>query len=145
MSLAENERWFFLKKYSRAWPKSKIDELIGRRMATSNSIEIQVTSQDEGLPKLSSLGARVRYLRNKLQLSQTELAKRSGVSQPLISELEAEKAHTSGRTASLAASLGVSAYWLETGRTSSDQVAYVVENEDMLTIPILYAPGNCGS
>jgi transcriptional regulator with XRE-family HTH domain len=96
-------------------------------------------------PQLTTMGARVRYVRKNLALTQTELAKLAGVTQPVISDLEANRTHTSGRTASIAAALGVKALWLETGHSETDNLAQEAVNNDMLIIPVIAVPGNCGA
>lgn len=82
-------------------------------------------------------------MRAELAFSQAELAKKAKVTQPVISELEAGKAQTSGHTPSIADALGVNAYWLETGH---DQLPQFENNwlDGDLVIPVILAPGNCG-
>lgn len=94
-------------------------------------------------PDLETLGARIRYMRKVLSISQTELAKRANITQPVISELESDKARTSGHTASIANVLGVNAYWLETGRDEMPNFRDDSLDEDIV-IPVISAPGNCG-
>lgn len=93
-------------------------------------------------PPLETLGARIRYMRTVLAISQTELAKRAKITQPVISELESGKAQTSGHTASIAHALGVNAYWLETGRDEMPQFEGDALDEQVV-IPMISAPGNC--
>lgn len=62
-----------------------------------------------------SVGARVSARRTELGISQKELARRVGLTQPTISALEMGKSNTSGSIASLAKALGVVPLWLETG------------------------------
>jgi len=82
-------------------------------------------------------------MRAALGLSQSELAKKSNISQPVISGLESSKAQTSGHIPSIADALGVNAYWLETGH---DQLPQFENNwlDGDLVIPVILAPGNCG-
>lgn len=65
-----------------------------------------------------SIGNRVKQARKALNLTQTELAKRSNLKQSSISDLEVGKSQGTTYLASLAATLGVSALWLETGKGS---------------------------
>jgi len=81
-------------------------------------------------------------MRTVLSISQTELARRAKITQPVISELEAGKAQTSGHTASIADVLGVHAYWLETGADQLPQFADSLEED--IVIQVISAPGNCG-
>lgn len=64
---------------------------------------------------MTTMGARVAKRRKELGMSQAELAKQAGLRQPTISSLERNGSKTSGHCASLAAALGVSPIWLETG------------------------------
>ena len=89
-----------------------------------------------------TLGERIRYLRKSLALTQTELAKQSGVTQPLISDLEAGNVQTSGHTPSIAAALGVDPLWLKTGLKRMNPTR-LPSDSDLLIIPFLHAPGNC--
>jgi len=93
---------------------------------------------------MTTIGSRIRYIRKKLALSQTELAKQAGVSQPLISDLEANNVLKSGHAASIAAVLGVSAIWLETGLGDARNRPQPVSHDDLVLIPMIVAPGNCG-
>lgn len=68
---------------------------------------------DDSLP--ATLGDRVRLSRTKIGMSQGELARRVGLTQPTISSLERNESATSMSIGSLAHALGVSALWLETG------------------------------
>lgn len=63
-----------------------------------------------------SIGKRVRKARKAKGLSQAQLAAKVGISQSTLSELEGGDSASTGYTASLAAALGVSALWLESGR-----------------------------
>jgi len=92
---------------------------------------------------LKTLGERIRYMRSVLGISQSELAKKANISQPVISGLESGKGQTSGHTPSIADALGVNAYWLETGRDQMPQFG-IDSLDDVLVIPVIVAPGNCG-
>ncbi len=63
-----------------------------------------------------SIGLRVREARMAAKLSQKDLAAIVGLSQPTLSELETSESTGSTSLASIAAALGVSALWLETGK-----------------------------
>jgi transcriptional regulator with XRE-family HTH domain len=63
-----------------------------------------------------SIGTRLKQARKAAQLTQIELAAKSGLKQSTISDLEKGKSSGSTSVAALAQALGVSALWLETGR-----------------------------
>jgi transcriptional regulator with XRE-family HTH domain len=89
---------------------------------------------------IATFGERLRFARKNLSIKQVELAKTSGVSQPLISHLEQMKARRSSFVAVLAKALGVSVMWLETGEGNMwDSMAPAVA-EDYGVIPVFNAP-----
>lgn len=63
-----------------------------------------------------SIGTRVKQARKAAKMTQVELAKRSGLNQSTISDLEVGKSHGTTYLATLATVLGVNALWLETGK-----------------------------
>lgn len=63
-----------------------------------------------------TLGQRLREARKDAKLSQAELAKRVGIKQPTLSDLENDVTKGSTAIATIAAALGVSALWLAEGR-----------------------------
>jgi len=65
-----------------------------------------------------SIGNRLKQARKAAKLTQMELAARSTLKQSTISDLEVGKSQGTTYLASLAAALGVSALWLETGKGS---------------------------
>lgn len=68
------------------------------------------------LAPMETLGDRVRQVRKERGWKQPELAKRAKVAQSSISELETGTAKKSLDTVRLAVTLGVSAYWLDSGK-----------------------------
>lgn len=99
-------------------------------------------------PRITTTGERVKMRRIELGMSQEKLASLSGLTQPTISALEKNRANTSGSLASIAAALGVSALWLETGlgeMVPPGIVAGVSANDDAYVIPLLDARGSCGN
>jgi putative transcriptional regulator len=97
---------------------------LGRKIvSTFNDIGIQCTLDDvfpsseghEPLNTPASLGERVVRARSRAAMSQNELALKSKVSQPCISQLEKGRSSNSAHIAQIAKVLGVSAYWLATG------------------------------
>lgn len=66
-------------------------------------------------PKQQRLGDRIRECRIEKELSQGQLAKLVGVTQPTLSALEQNKSQTTHSIGKYAHVLGVSALWLETG------------------------------
>jgi phage repressor protein C with HTH and peptisase S24 domain len=65
-----------------------------------------------------SIGTRLKQARKVVNLTQVELATRSGLKQSTISDLEVGKSQGTTYVASLAAALGVNPLWLETGKGS---------------------------
>ncbi|MEJ7804311.1 MAG: S24 family peptidase [Telluria sp.] len=98
-------------------------------------------------PRISTTGDRVKMRRVELNLSQDRLGQLAGLTQPTISALEKNRAHTSGSLASIAAALGVSALWLESGM--GDMLPLGTQNapyaEDSYQIPLLDCRGSCGN
>lgn len=98
----------------------------------------------------NTVGKRVQALRKERNMSQGELADKAGLKQPTISSLERGKSHTSGSLASIAAALGVSALWLETGLGDRDiakskNFVSASEGTEFYEVPILEAKGSCGN
>lgn len=79
-------------------------------------------------------------------MNQTELATLAGLTQPTISALERGGSTTSGKLASIADALKVSALWLETGMGERD-VPTVAEAGDAQVhmVPLLDCRGSCGN
>jgi len=93
-------------------------------------------------------GERVKMRRMELGLSQEKLGQRAGLTQPTISALEKNRAHTSGSLASIAAALGVSALWLESGRgemVPAGTIERLASAEDSYMVPLLDCRGSCGN
>lgn len=63
-----------------------------------------------------SIGTRIREARKSAKLTQAQLATKVGMKQGTLSELETGESAGTTLIASLAAALGVSAFWLETGK-----------------------------
>jgi phage repressor protein C with HTH and peptisase S24 domain len=63
-----------------------------------------------------SIGNRMKQARKAAKMTQIELARKSGLNQSTISDLEVGKSQGTTYIATLAAALGVSALWLETGK-----------------------------
>ncbi len=61
---------------------------------------------------METLGKRLRNLRKDNNFNQAELAKKSGVSQQLISQIENEKIKSTNDIFSLSDALNVNAKWL---------------------------------
>jgi len=64
---------------------------------------------------METLGKRLRSSRKNSNLNQAELAKKSGVSQQLISQIENEKIKSTNDIFNLSDTLNVNARWLATG------------------------------
>ena len=63
-----------------------------------------------------TIGDRVRQARSEAKLTQKALAARVGLTQPTLSDLESNNSKGTASIAQIAAVLGVSALWLETGK-----------------------------
>ncbi|WP_186083693.1 XRE family transcriptional regulator [Burkholderia gladioli] len=101
-----------------------------------------------------TVGDRVRAVRNERGMSQKELGRLAGVTQPTISSLEAGKSHSSGAIASIATALNVDALWLETGvgtqALGTKRFRRVLpegnDTEELeYDIPVLQSEGSCGA
>jgi transcriptional regulator with XRE-family HTH domain len=80
---------------------------------------------------MASVGDRVKERRKDLGLKQGELARRVGISQATLSELENNPTTKTKEVAKLAAVLGVDALWLAdgTGEKIPDGTAPVIQHE----------------
>lgn len=65
-----------------------------------------------------STGERVKLARKECGISQSELGRRTGLTQPTISDLERGRNASSTELIAIAAALGVNAVWLSTGKGS---------------------------
>lgn len=65
---------------------------------------------------METLGKRLKEEREGKSLTQAALAKKSGCSQATIADIERGRNDGSAKLPSIAAALGLNAYWLETGR-----------------------------
>lgn len=65
---------------------------------------------------MASIGDRIKQVRLQRGMRQGELARKVGVSQATLSQLESNGSQSTKVIAKLAAVLGVSAYWLSEGR-----------------------------
>lgn len=82
-----------------------------------------------------SIGSRIKEARKAAKLTQKELAKRVGMAQASLSELETGESQSTTLVASLAAALGVSALWLETGKgQATDPSAASQAADDVLAL-----------
>ena len=63
-----------------------------------------------------SISTRIKQARKAAKMTQEELAKKTGLKQSTISDLEVGRSHGTTSIASLAAALGVSPLWLEAGK-----------------------------
>lgn len=99
-----------------------------------------------------SLGDRIRTRRTELGMSQGQLAKQVGLTQPSISSLERNESRVTTSIGSIAHALQVSALWLETGfgeQTFSNHVqgfrrAFKGEEVLEVEVDVLPSRGSCG-
>jgi transcriptional regulator with XRE-family HTH domain len=64
---------------------------------------------------VESLSSRLKWARRRARLTQEQIARASGMTQPAYSELESGKSKSTAMIASLASALAVSPLWLERG------------------------------
>lgn len=81
-----------------------------------------------------SIGSRIKEARKAAKLTQKELAKKVGMAQASLSELETGESQSTTLVASLAAALGVSALWLETGKGAMGEGGAANQAPDILEL-----------
>jgi phage repressor protein C with HTH and peptisase S24 domain len=89
-----------------------MEAIMGTPVKTVNRFSGYLPRNNIGM----SIGERIKQARKAAKMSQEVLAKRTGLSQSTLSDLETGKSAGTTYVATLAASLGVSALWLETGK-----------------------------
>jgi transcriptional regulator with XRE-family HTH domain len=62
------------------------------------------------------IGERIKQTRLEIPMTQSELAKKAGIKQPTLSELERGSSGSSSHFSGIAATLNVNALWLQTGK-----------------------------
>jgi transcriptional regulator with XRE-family HTH domain len=72
---------------------------------------------------METIGQRIRRRREEKGIARKDLAKAAGLSYTTLSDLELGESHASKALHRIAAELGVSAEWLETGKGSAEPVA----------------------
>lgn len=94
---------------------------------------------------METIGSRVRRLRKEQGVTQTELAKRAGLSQGTINDLESGRSKGSQHIVALAAALGVTPSYLTVGKTSMPSTTRVdTPSGSVLLIPRLNVNGSAG-
>lgn len=81
-----------------------------------------------------SIGSRIKEARRAAKLTQKELAKKVGMAQASLSELETGESQGTTLIASFAAALGVSALWLETGRGQMTDAGAANQPKELLDL-----------
>jgi phage repressor protein C with HTH and peptisase S24 domain len=98
---------------------------------------------------MNTLGLRLKAARAKARLTQRELAEATGVSQPLISQIEKGKNASSADLPKLARACGVDTDWLADGIGSMEpgepSEADAPSDKDYALIPQYTALGECGN
>lgn len=91
---------------------------------------------------MNSFGKRLKIARGEAGLTQIELARRSGLSQTTISDIERERNSGSSDAAVLASILNVEPLWLSTGKGPRLRVADGAKNTNLSggTSPVEYGP-----
>lgn len=79
-----------------------------------------------------TIGQRIKKTRLEIPMTQKELAKKVGITQPTISELEKGDSAGSAHLPSIAAALGVSALWLQTERGPKYPIKSITPKEMLL-------------
>lgn len=101
---------------------------------------------------MKTLADRLKYARQQCKLSQTELAKKSDVSQGLIGQLERGENEGTKHIAKIANALGVDAFWLTDGigvgepRPTGATISIKTDGmpDHIHAIPLLNAHGSMG-
>lgn len=86
---------------------------------------------------MGTLGQRLRQAREQAGLSQSELARRVGIKQPTVSDLEQDKSKDSRYTVQLAKATGANATWLATGRGEMATREPLADYEFLRDVPII--------
>lgn len=81
-----------------------------------------------------TIGERIKAARKDADLSQKELAAKVGIKQPTLSELERGESSSSARLPAIAAALGVSALWLQTGKGPKYPINSISPKEMLLVV-----------
>lgn len=91
-----------------------------------------------------SLGERLLMARKAKKLTQLELAKKSGLSQATVSDIERGRNQSTVEAPALAKALGISLDYLLTGKEQQEQISIIATEEDFAFIPFYDAHGSCG-
>jgi transcriptional regulator with XRE-family HTH domain len=78
---------------------------------------------------MASIGDRVKKVRKEQGMRQGELARRVGISQATLSQLESNGSRSTSYVAKFAAVLGVSALWLAEGKGERQKGVLTVEHQ----------------
>lgn len=91
-------------------------------MLNANAIfrQLQRDHENNYIRDMNTIGSRIKQVREELGLTQSDLAKRIGAAQSTIGSLESGARNQPRKLISIAAALGVSAEWLETGRGTKE-------------------------
>jgi transcriptional regulator with XRE-family HTH domain len=92
-----------------------------------------------------SIGQRIKETRRHRGMSQSELAKRVGLTQATLSDLENDKSRGSAKIASIANTLGVRPFWLETGRGSPESQESEAPTTLSTATPIIFSATGAAS
>lgn len=90
------------------------------------------------------LAARIREARERVGLTQGELAEKVGTTQQNIAKLESGKSQRSGYLGRIAQECGVAYTWLETGLGEMAAVEVAAERHDDISIPVYDFAGSMG-
>lgn len=98
-------------------PSVRISEVTCQRNPDSGLRNNEIMPRPKDMPtNLLTVGKRVRWWREYRKIRQGELAKAAGLTQSTLSDLENDRQEGSGKLHLIAAKLGLTAHYLETGK-----------------------------
>lgn len=93
---------------------------------------------------MNTLSERLLMARKAKKLTQLELAKKAGLTQATVSDIERGRSQTTAEAPALAKALGISLDYLLTGKEQQEQISVIATEEDFAFIPFYDAHGSCG-
>lgn len=97
-----------------------MDTNIGTSITTVNQNIYNEMNKNSDMDKLDTLGARLRWARERRKMTQQAAAKAVGLRQPTLSALENNDSKGTASLIEFSQTYGVDARWLKTGRGSPD-------------------------
>lgn len=93
---------------------------------------------------MNTLSERLLMARKAKKLTQLELAKKAGLTQATVSDIERGRSQTTAEAPALAKALGISLDYLLTGKEQQEPISVIATEEDFAFIPFYDAHGSCG-